>query len=156
MALHAGALSQGDVAGREDLGHPQLPRQHFGHHAIARTRHSGIGFGDEQNVAGLQVGVRAEGFQLRLELRAALDVPGENAVARARRGFLMAKVGDMRRGERSGNQRRDGAVSRVDLHFGGRTALSQGFQAGRDLTREGSVELLLGCVVYSHSNRVLA
>jgi hypothetical protein len=42
----------------------------------------------------------------------------------------------------------------VDLHFGGRTALSQGFEAGRDLTREGSVEFLLGCVVYSHSNQV--
>jgi hypothetical protein len=60
----------------------------------------------------------------------------------------------MRRGERSGDQRSDGAVSRVGLHFGGRTALSQGLQAGQDLTREGSVELLLGCVVNLHSNPV--
>jgi hypothetical protein len=152
LALHARALSQGDVAGREDLRHPQFPRQHFGHHAIARTRHSGIRFGDEQHVAGLQVGVPAKGFQLRLQLRAPLDVPGQKTVARARRGFLMAKVGDMRRGQRSGNQPGDGAVSRVDLHFGGRTALSQRFQAGQDLARHGGVELVLGCVVYSHLN----
>ena len=60
----------------------------------------------------------------------------------------------MRRGERSGDQRSDGAVSRVGLHFGGRTALSQGFQAGRNLTRKSSIQLLLGYVVYSHQNWV--
>ena len=152
LAFHARALSEGDVAGREDFSHPQLARQNFSHHTIGRTGHPGIGFGDEQNVARLQVWVRAEGIELRLELRPALDVPRENAIARPRRRFPIAKIGDVRRGQRSGDQRGDGPVLRVDLQFGCRTALRQGFETGQDLARDGGIDPVLGWVVYLHSN----
>ena len=129
VALHAGTLAEGDIAGREGHRHAQLAGQRLGYHLVAGARHAGIGFRQQQHVGVAEIGMGAEEFELRRELAAALDVPGHHPVALPRGRRAAAEVGDVGGRERLLHQRGEVAVHRVGEQFALGAARGQQIQA---------------------------
>src|SRR6516164_8725961 len=74
----------------------EFARQVLGDGAVARPRHAQVGFGEQQHITRFQIIVIAECFELPVKLDAALQVPGEEAVAIAGGRGLGSEVASLR------------------------------------------------------------